>query len=73
MDFTGQGVLFVEADSDINLEQFSGALLPPFSCIEELTSVIHPWFFCHPNWHSYSSRSFFFSYVIAWYSRNFIF
>ncbi|KAK3150713.1 hypothetical protein QOZ80_3AG0236730 [Eleusine coracana subsp. coracana] len=36
VDCTGEGVLFVEADTDVRLEQFGDALLPPFPWIEEL-------------------------------------
>ncbi|TVU48136.1 hypothetical protein EJB05_07762, partial [Eragrostis curvula] len=36
VDCTGEGVLFVEADADVRLEQFGDALLPPFPCLEEL-------------------------------------
>lgn len=36
VDCTGEGVLFIEADTDVHLEQFGDNLLPPFPCIEEL-------------------------------------
>ncbi|CAN6293516.1 unnamed protein product [Urochloa humidicola] len=36
VDCTAEGVLFVEADADVGLENFGDALLPPFPCIEEL-------------------------------------
>uniref|UniRef100_A0A8R7QFQ6 3'-N-debenzoyl-2'-deoxytaxol N-benzoyltransferase n=1 Tax=Triticum urartu TaxID=4572 RepID=A0A8R7QFQ6_TRIUA len=36
VDCTGEGVLFVEADADIRLDQFDAALGPPFPCLEEL-------------------------------------
>lgn len=36
VDCTGEGVLFVEADADVCLEQFGDVLLPPFPCLEEL-------------------------------------
>ncbi|KAL0320536.1 UNVERIFIED_CONTAM: Benzyl alcohol O-benzoyltransferase [Sesamum radiatum] len=36
VECTGEGVLFIEADADVTLEQFGDALLPPFPCLEEL-------------------------------------
>ncbi|XVF42784.1 hypothetical protein PTKIN_Ptkin01aG0392700 [Pterospermum kingtungense] len=36
VDCTGEGVLFVEADANVTLEEFGDALCPPFSCYEEL-------------------------------------
>ncbi|KAI4368266.1 hypothetical protein MLD38_016841 [Melastoma candidum] len=36
VDCTGEGVLFIEADADITLEQFGDALQPPFPSFEEL-------------------------------------
>ncbi|GLT59753.1 hypothetical protein SLA2020_325540 [Shorea laevis] len=36
VDCTGEGVLFIEADADVSLEQFGDALQPPFPCLEEL-------------------------------------
>ncbi|XVF42798.1 hypothetical protein PTKIN_Ptkin01aG0394000 [Pterospermum kingtungense] len=36
VDCAGEGVLFVEADADVTLEEFGDALYPPFSCYEEL-------------------------------------
>ncbi|KAK1383902.1 Benzyl alcohol O-benzoyltransferase [Heracleum sosnowskyi] len=36
VDCTGEGVLFIEADADVTLEQFGDALYPPFPCAEEL-------------------------------------
>ncbi|WOL16636.1 hypothetical protein Cni_G25424 [Canna indica] len=36
VECTGEGVLFVEADADVRLEQFGDALQPPFPCLEEL-------------------------------------
>lgn len=37
VDCTAEGVLFVEADADVNLhEQFGDAPVPPFPCLEEL-------------------------------------
>ena len=36
VDCTAEGVLFVEADADVGLEQFGKPLLPPYPCVEEL-------------------------------------
>ncbi|GAB2222875.1 hypothetical protein Droror1_Dr00017006 [Drosera rotundifolia] len=36
VDCTGEGVLFIEADADVTLEQFGPALQPPFPCLDEL-------------------------------------
>ncbi|KAL1801811.1 hypothetical protein ACET3Z_030458 [Daucus carota] len=36
VDCTGEGVLFLEADADVTLEQFGDELQPPFPCYEEL-------------------------------------
>lgn len=36
VDCTGEGVIFIEADADVTLEQFGDTLLPPFPCIQEL-------------------------------------
>ncbi|GLU05244.1 hypothetical protein SLE2022_223550 [Rubroshorea leprosula] len=36
VDCTGEGVLFIEADADITLDQLGHAILPPFPFIEEL-------------------------------------
>ena len=36
VDCKGEGVLFVEADADVNLKDFGDALQPPFPCLEEL-------------------------------------
>ncbi|XP_020169870.1 benzyl alcohol O-benzoyltransferase-like [Aegilops tauschii subsp. strangulata] len=36
VDCTSEGVLFVEADADIRLDQFGAALQPPFPCLDEL-------------------------------------
>ncbi|XP_071703293.1 benzyl alcohol O-benzoyltransferase-like [Rutidosis leptorrhynchoides] len=36
VDCTGEGVLFVEADADVTLEQFGYPLLPLFPCMDEL-------------------------------------
>ncbi|KAI4310460.1 hypothetical protein MLD38_035438 [Melastoma candidum] len=36
VDCTGEGVIFIEADADVALEEFGDALHPPFPCFEEL-------------------------------------
>ncbi|XP_030472300.1 benzyl alcohol O-benzoyltransferase [Syzygium oleosum] len=36
VDCNEAGVMFVEADADVTLEQFGDALQPPFPCLEEL-------------------------------------
>ncbi|KAL0463057.1 UNVERIFIED_CONTAM: Benzyl alcohol O-benzoyltransferase [Sesamum latifolium] len=36
VECTGKGVLFIEADADVTLQQFGDALQPPFPCLEEL-------------------------------------
>ncbi|XP_072955414.1 benzyl alcohol O-benzoyltransferase-like [Typha angustifolia] len=39
VECTGEGVLFIEADADIRLDQFGDKLEPPFPCLEELIFV----------------------------------
>ncbi|KAJ0519135.1 putative benzyl alcohol O-benzoyltransferase [Helianthus annuus] len=48
VDCSGQGVLFIEAEADVTLDQFGDALRPPFPCMEELlyevpgsSSILH--------------------------------
>lgn len=36
VECTGEGILFIEADADVTLEQFGDALYPPIPCLEEL-------------------------------------
>ncbi|KAI3743374.1 hypothetical protein L1987_61081 [Smallanthus sonchifolius] len=36
VDCSGEGVLFIEAEADVTLDQFGDPLQPPFPCMEEL-------------------------------------
>ncbi|KAF8380840.1 hypothetical protein HHK36_028335 [Tetracentron sinense] len=36
VDCTAEGVMFIEADADVRLDQFGDSLQPPFPCLEEL-------------------------------------
>jgi len=36
VESTGEGILFIEADADVTLEQLGDPLQPPFPCLEEL-------------------------------------
>ncbi|GAU11590.1 hypothetical protein TSUD_345810 [Trifolium subterraneum] len=36
VDCTGEGVMFVEAEADVTLDQFGDSLQPPFPCFQEL-------------------------------------
>ncbi|KAF5749259.1 benzyl alcohol O-benzoyltransferase-like [Tripterygium wilfordii] len=36
VDCNGEGILFVEGDADVSIEEFGEALHPPFPCLEEL-------------------------------------
>ena len=36
VECTGEGIIFIEADADVTLEQFGDLLQPPFPCWEEL-------------------------------------
>ncbi|KAJ4951170.1 hypothetical protein NE237_028002 [Protea cynaroides] len=36
VDCTGEGIIFIEADANVRLEEFGDALQPPFPCLEEL-------------------------------------
>jgi len=36
VDCTGDGVMFVEAEADVTLDQFGDALQPPFPCFQEI-------------------------------------
>nr|Q8GT21.1 RecName: Full=Benzyl alcohol O-benzoyltransferase; AltName: Full=Benzoyl coenzyme A:benzyl alcohol benzoyl transferase [Clarkia breweri]AAN09796.1 benzoyl coenzyme A: benzyl alcohol benzoyl transferase [Clarkia breweri] len=36
VECTGEGVMFIEADADVTLEQFGDALQPPFPCFDQL-------------------------------------
>ncbi|XP_076901188.1 benzyl alcohol O-benzoyltransferase-like [Bidens hawaiensis] len=39
VDCTGEGVLFIEAEADVTLEQFGKTLCPPIPCVEKLMCV----------------------------------
>ncbi|KAF5823521.1 putative benzyl alcohol O-benzoyltransferase [Helianthus annuus] len=39
VDCTGEGVLFIEAEADVTLEQFGKTLHPPFPCVEKLICI----------------------------------
>ncbi|KAK9042465.1 hypothetical protein V6N11_017537 [Hibiscus sabdariffa] len=36
VDCTGEGVLFIEGDADVTVDEFGDELLPPFPCMNEL-------------------------------------
>ncbi|AES82606.1 benzyl alcohol O-benzoyltransferase [Medicago truncatula] len=36
VDCTGEGVMFIEAEADVTLDQFGDALHPPFPCFQQL-------------------------------------
>ncbi|XP_027357301.1 13-hydroxylupanine O-tigloyltransferase-like [Abrus precatorius] len=36
VDCNGEGVMFIEADADVTLEQFGNNFMPPFPCFDEL-------------------------------------
>lgn len=36
VDCNGEGVLFIEADADVSVEEFGGQLQPPFPCWDQL-------------------------------------
>ncbi|KAI3904448.1 hypothetical protein MKW98_014628 [Papaver atlanticum] len=36
VECNGKGVMFIEADADVRLDEFGDALQPPFPCLEEL-------------------------------------
>ncbi|KAJ4845907.1 hypothetical protein Tsubulata_027187 [Turnera subulata] len=36
VECTGEGILFIEADADVTLQQFGDSIHPPFPCVDEL-------------------------------------
>jgi len=36
VDCTAEGVIFIEADADVTLQQFGDSLQPPFPCFQDL-------------------------------------
>lgn len=44
VECTGEGVMFIEADADVSLEDFGDMLCPPIPCYQELL--------CEPDGHS---------------------
>ncbi|MQL99220.1 hypothetical protein Taro_031941 [Colocasia esculenta] len=40
VDCTGEGILFVEADTDVSIDDFTAPLQPPFPCLEELLADV---------------------------------
>ena len=36
VECTGEGVMFIEANADVSLDQFKHAINPPFPCMDEL-------------------------------------
>ncbi|KAK8611043.1 hypothetical protein V6N13_131108 [Hibiscus sabdariffa] len=41
VDCNGEGVMFMEADADVTLQQFGEILQSPFPCFDELLYVVH--------------------------------
>ncbi|PNX63763.1 benzyl alcohol O-benzoyltransferase-like protein [Trifolium pratense] len=40
VDCNGEGVMFVEAEADVTLDQFGDSLHPPFPCFQELLNDV---------------------------------
>ncbi|GAU11595.1 hypothetical protein TSUD_345870 [Trifolium subterraneum] len=40
VDCTGEGVMFVEAEADVTLDEFGDSLQPPFPCFQELLNDV---------------------------------